>query len=119
MMDFALCDNDIDTRASDIAITSTDTQAVAQAIKVSLKTFAGEWFLDTQIGVPYFTHVFGHKRSVRYLSRVILPAIENIVGAGRVSNFSVDISNARTAHISFNVALNHGQNLAIKESIGV
>ena len=49
MMDFCLKENDLDTDAGDIAICSTDTDAIAQAVTITLRTFLGEYFLDTSL----------------------------------------------------------------------
>jgi hypothetical protein len=35
-----------------------DAEAVGQLAKQRLMTYLGEWFLDTQVGVPWFQEVF-------------------------------------------------------------
>jgi len=36
-------------------------EAIAQAARCRLRTFLGEWFLDSSIGVPWFEQVLGVK----------------------------------------------------------
>ena len=35
-----------------------DAEALAQAVNIALQSFAGEWFLNTDDGVPYWQSVF-------------------------------------------------------------
>ena len=119
MMDFALHDNDIDTRANDLAICGTDTAAIAQAITITLKTFAGEYFLDTNAGVPYLNEVFGLKRNANYLRRIIVPIIESVDGVFEVNDFSVHINRSRTAVITFNATLSGGDVHKFNEKVEV
>lgn len=37
--------------------TATDPAAVAQALRLRLRFFLGEWFLDEEIGVPWFQSI--------------------------------------------------------------
>lgn len=118
-MDIALHDNDISTTTGDIAITNTDTDAIAQAVSIALKTFAGEWFLDTNAGVPYLSEVFGRKHSPAYLRRIIVPAIESVSGVAEVIDFSVAIDGNRNAKITFNALLTNGAIQKFNETIGL
>lgn len=36
-------------------------QAVIQRVKIRLQMFRGEWFLNQELGVPYYQEVLGHK----------------------------------------------------------
>lgn len=43
-------------------VTDEQKQDVAQRLLIKLRTFLGEWFLDTNIGVPYIQQIFGKGR---------------------------------------------------------
>lgn len=43
-------------------VTSEQRQDVAQRLQIKLRTFLGEWFLNTEIGVPYLQQIFGKGR---------------------------------------------------------
>lgn len=38
-------------------------EEIKQKLLVKLKTFKGEWFLDSEQGIPYFFEIFGTKNS--------------------------------------------------------
>lgn len=53
-MDLKLDTNgDLDVTDNEMTLV-TGYDAIAQHLKIRLKTFMGEWFLDTRIGIPYF-----------------------------------------------------------------
>jgi hypothetical protein len=47
-------------------------EAIAQAARCRLRTFLGEWFLDSSIGVPWFEQVLGVKPRGVNAARVLL-----------------------------------------------
>jgi hypothetical protein len=47
-------------------------EAIAQAARCRLRTFLGEWFLDTSIGVAWFERVLGVKPRGVTAARVLL-----------------------------------------------
>lgn len=53
MKDFALDRRDLEIANGDFALCHDEAHAIAQAISIRLKTFSGEWFLDTRVGLPY------------------------------------------------------------------
>src|SRR6185437_10473262 len=103
----------------DIALCSSDKAALAQAITLRLKTLAGEWFLDTQVGIPYLTEIFGNKRRVRYLEMCVASEIKATPGVRELRDFQVQISNNRAASISFVASLSDETAININESLGI
>ena len=53
-------DHDLAIIDFDLQLT-TDQQAIAQRVKQSLLLFKGEWFLDRDLGVPYYEDILGTK----------------------------------------------------------
>jgi hypothetical protein len=41
--------------------TQSRVDVVAQRLFILLRTFEGEWFLDTEYGIPYFQSILGRK----------------------------------------------------------
>ena len=56
--------------AGNIAMVS-DSSAVAQDVACAVKTFLGEVYFDTTLGVPYFTQVLGKRYSRPLLESLI------------------------------------------------
>jgi len=56
------------------------SQAVAQGILVRLKNIKGEWFLDLENGVPWFTSILGAKYNEMEVRGIILDTITKAPG---------------------------------------
>ena len=117
MMDLALDNNDLSYSCGDLSLCANDTLAIAQAISIRLKTLAGEWFLDSQIGLPYLTEILGQKRNDRFLRHAIVPVIESVPGVSEIANFSVEQTADRGITISFHARLNNQTIIPIKASV--
>jgi hypothetical protein len=118
MMDFLLKQNDVAIVNGDIAICENSNKAIAQAISLRLKTISSEWFLDASVGLPYFTDVFGQKRSERYLQQLVTTEIGKVPGIKQLNDVSVQIDAHRTVHIKFTASLSDGTSFNINEYIG-
>ncbi len=116
-MDFALHANDLKISNGDFQLCATDSDSIAQAISIRLKTLAGEWLMDTAIGVPYFTEILGKKRNDRFLRHVMLRQIENMPSIRQLTDFKVDQESPRGLKISFNVVLNNQSIIPINETV--
>jgi hypothetical protein len=119
MMDLQLQQNDLLINGDDFAVTLSDVETVRQSIKIRLKTLAGEWFLDSQIGIPYLTEILGHKRNDRFLRHVLMSEIESVPGVLKVSDFYLEELAYRGLRISFEAVLIDHTKLNIKESVEI
>jgi len=118
-MDLCLKDQDLVIINGDFALCADDRAALAQAISIRLKTLSGEWFVDTSIGIPYLSEIFGQKRSPLFIRQAILPHIEAISGVKEVTDFKVEEDADRVIMVTFSVILNDGSNIKFKESVGI
>lgn len=87
MKDFKL------TQSHDLAIENFDLQfvtgseAIVQNVKQTLLMFKGEWFLDTQAGVPWIKEILGTKNSLSSIKAIILNAVTDVYGVEEVTNY--------------------------------
>lgn len=76
---------------------------IAQLVKIALRLFRGEWFLDLDAGVPYFQTILGFKYDAAALRgeierAVVVPEVVSIAeitlefdGATRTASVAVDL----------------------------
>lgn len=61
-----------------------NAERVAQQIKISLKAFLGEWFLDTGFGVPYFEEILVKNPNTMIIREIIRDRILTEIGRAHV-----------------------------------
>lgn len=65
---------------------------VAQAIRIHLRTWAGQWFLDNEHGVPYVREIFG-KRNLQMVEAVLRSEILSVPGVDSITSFALVLDN--------------------------
>lgn len=83
-------------------------QAIGQHVLIRLRTFQGEWFLDTLEGVPYFQQILGAKNGEAVALGLIRQRILNTPGVTSVTAISVELDSARTLQVSFTAMTDAG-----------
>jgi hypothetical protein len=116
MTDFMLNDsNDLHVGA-DFALTPDQTSAVKQLITIELKTILGEWFLDQNKGLPFFSELLGKSPNKHYLETLFRNALLAIPEVNRVHSLEVTfIPNSRTAAVNFVVGLHNGASITVEQ----
>lgn len=62
------------------SLTEDDDESVAQRLKIRLGFFLGEWFLNTNAGVPYFEKILKkHNESEKTANNVVDPIIRRVI----------------------------------------
>lgn len=94
---------------SSVTVTSSQAESVAQKLTIKLRTFLGEWFLNTANGVPYYQQIFGKVRSKAAIDSIFMEKIAEEPDVVELVEFTSEISNDRTYTISFRVRTTLGQ----------
>lgn len=110
MNDIKLDNNgDLDFEKGDLFFIDND-QRIIQQIKIRLLTWAGEWFLDKNVGIDYLD-IFQEKQNtealIENLIRNTIADIENVVSVDSVA-VKTDNKN-RTLTINFDITINFKQ----------
>ena len=98
----------------------TGVDAIRQHIEIRLRTFLGEWFLDTTVGVPYIQEVFSTKTPDTDLIRSIIRR-EVAKTPGVVSADTLDVSlDTATRNLSIELsATTTSGNVTITLEVGI
>ncbi len=77
-------------------------EEIRQIILANLETFEGEWFLDTTIGVPWFSEILQKNISLNKVDGIIIGVISSSRGVVSLLSYesSVD-AKARTYSMEF------------------
>lgn len=107
-MDLALDPN------GDLAIAGGDlvlvrgADAVAQRIRIRLRLFLGEWFLDESAGLPYFERILGAKLGRQGLVSIVREELRRVRGVASIDSLTAEID-GRRARIAFRVTADTGE----------
>lgn len=89
-------DNDGDLLVTNNSLTLTEgAEAVKQHLQSRLRTFLGEWFLDTSIGVPWYQEVLVKQPSFQVVQSVLKSIIVDTPGILELTLFEFDYDDSR------------------------
>lgn len=83
-------DNDLAVENNRFVLLS-GSDAIGQNQKTNLKMYFGEWFLDTEIGVPWFQAILGKGSNPAVVDALLKNAIANTPGTISIEDFSLDL----------------------------
>lgn len=96
-----MTDIQIDLSNGDIALVEGDIilvdgpEAVAQNLRVRFQFFRSEWFLDTRLGVPYFTDILVKNPDPRRLDFIFRQVVAKTTGIAEIMSLTTVIDPAR------------------------
>jgi len=67
-----------------------DAEAVAQHAKQRIMTFEGEWFLNSNVGVPWLSDIFAQAFDSTLSEAIIKSTIQKTDGVTEIVSFSVN-----------------------------
>jgi len=96
-------DHDLVIENFDLALTS-NKQIVAQRVKQALLLFKGEWFLDRDLGIPYYEDILGTKNSIDTVRAIFVNTIRSVDGVKDLTEFNIEFNDAtRTLSIKLTI----------------
>lgn len=87
--------HDLDIENGDFRLTPTEQLSIRQKLIIKLSTFKGEWFLDDQLGIPYYEAVLGKGRSQATIDAIFKRAILETEGVKGIVSFQSNITKQR------------------------
>lgn len=108
MRDVLLNDaHDLELIGGDLVITSESRQEVGQHIKQRLLAIKGEWFLDQNLGLPWFDTILGKHSNLDIVEALLRSQIVGTPGVVTLTEFSLTVPDAatRVARVTFAVSL--------------
>lgn len=88
--------------------TQSRADVVGQRLLILLRTFKGEWFLDTEYGIPYFQSILGMKTSKSAVDLIFQKAILAENGVRELTFFESTFVN-RQYSMTFRVKVTTGE----------
>jgi hypothetical protein len=89
----------------------TREELVKQSLQIALSTFKGEWFLDTQAGVPYFQDIMdGNKKTgTTEMDALIKDVILDVAEVNRILVYESSFATtSRRLAVQFKVDTTYG-----------
>jgi len=106
-------------KSGDIALINGKIQLTkdkAQAVKIRLKTIRGEYFLDVNIGVPYFTEIFTKRNKKERIDMLIKSELSRIKDFVKFDSFVSEI-NEKTYEYKANIQFKNKEIVSLEESL--
>ena len=99
-------DGDLDLTGNQLSLTPDRTSSVAQHLKIRLRFFQREWFLDTRLGIPYFERILVKRPNMSAVARIFREAVRETAGIKAISTFNIDFDpEVREAKVTFKAIL--------------
>jgi len=105
----------IDLDTSDLVLENYDlalvdgNERVRQQMHIHLLTFQGEWYLNTNFGVPYFENVLGKQIDRALIESVIKAEIMKVADVLEITSFEMEIdASVRSLTVEFSVMTTFG-----------
>ncbi len=118
MIDIAIDDQaNVVLENGDLALVSSDDE-IAQSVRIRLRTWFGEWFLDKDYGTDWLGRVFKEPFSYTPARKEIERIILGTVGVKRVANFKQNIYGS-TYSYSAEIVTENNQRLFVGDSLDI
>ena len=90
-----------------------ELEELRQRLTHRLRSFRGEWFLDTRLGVPYFEDILVKNPRRELVTSILREVILKTDGVASIKTFTLDIDNAtRAATVRADVVASNGRVLS-------
>lgn len=104
--------HDLVIKDFDLVLT-TEQESVGQRIKQHLLTIKGEWFLDTELGVAWFSDILGQKTSEDAVRSLLINEILKVDGVDKIQDFAINFDE-KTRKIAMKISITDNLNNAFE-----
>lgn len=100
--------NDLVLVGGNLTLVPTQAEEVAQRLRNTFLMWSGEWFLDQNLGVPYFAGVLG-KQDLRTVTQLLRNVAAGVLGVAQIVTFTTSLDRtARVLTVQFQILTTDG-----------
>lgn len=117
-----MADLKLDATTGDLAIENNDlviidgVDAMGQHVKIRLRLFRGEWFLDVRVGIPYYEKILVKNPDLVAVRAIFREAILETQGIVDLLDFALTVDSAtRTMNLRFTATTDTDELLVFNE----
>lgn len=111
----AILPGDIDLSTGDLVLTA-GLEEIRQNIKIRLRFNQGEWFLNTDLGIPYFGTILTKNPNLAVVRSIIRDAISGVPGVKEVSVVETEIiTGSRDLNVRIEVLTDLNQTVSFED----
>jgi len=109
-------EHDLQITNGELVLISSKDEWVAQRVKINLKTYKGEWYLDNTVGVPYFQTLLKKNVSITLVDSIFKNVITSTVGVNKITSYNSSLKDG-TYTLNFTFVSDRGTIQSIFETI--
>jgi len=110
--------NDIVINNYDIRLTQSIQEYIAQKTDIVLSTFRGEWWLNEDLGIPYFQEIFIKNPNIPQIDSIYKAEIMGITGVQTIVNYKNEYNpQTRESLITFTEILDTGEKIEVQKYV--
>ena len=107
--------NDLNVIDRDLVVIPDTTEAIVQRLRIKLKFFKGEWFLNKQFGIPYNQTIFSKGTTKPQVDSIFRNKILSTPGVVELVTFSSELDAARRSYtLSFSCRASTGSTIILE-----
>jgi len=107
--------NNLIIRNFDLGIAESSVY-IANKIRIIMKTFNGEWYLNLNAGLPYYSDILVKSPNLDFIADIYTSAILGVSGVESIDEFELTLD-GRLLEITFIAILTNGDSITITETI--
>ncbi|MFX1587236.1 MAG: hypothetical protein ACFFC1_03690 [Promethearchaeota archaeon] len=105
---------DLDLTNWNLRFTSSNSQYIAQKLKIRLGFFLGEWYLNINEGIPYFEKILVKNPNLSEIEDLMIEKILTVSGVESLESFNLEFDKStRELTVSFTVKTSEGETVSI------
>jgi len=98
------------TSTGNLRFTQTDTEYVAQKIETKLSFFIGEWWLNVDLGIPYYEQILVKNPDLNIVNGLFIRELNSIPEIVEIVSFNASFdTSARKYSANFEVRIESGE----------
>lgn len=105
------------TITDDDLVRSTGLDSVRQRIKMRLRMFKGEIFIDTALGTPHFDSTFARRPDLDLMKSVYRKVIGESEGVVELVSLTVELPSTRILSVKAEVLASDGQRIVLVDTL--